>query len=111
MTAAKNEGGASYKYRRERRPDNAYSKTALEYADVSMPVDLIPYVRVDRVTYECCGEPTAECDTSSGSCRITMSQTMKIKVDAVFGVMASPGEAYVKCTLPPDNTDGEKKQR
>lgn len=73
-----------------------------QYADVSVPLKLMPYAVVGKLVTECCGEPVValrQCQGSSTSCgcEITITQVVCTRIPVEYGVEADVGDTAVIC--------------
>lgn len=81
------------------RPDDCL-KVSRQYADVSLPIEIIPQVCAGCIEAECCGEPVVLCKDNccGGSCEITITQKVEIRIPLKFSVNVEMGESAISCT-------------
>ncbi len=81
------------------RPDGE-KKTAKQYLDVNIPVDIKPQVKPRDISMECCGEPVVICDTEKPGkdCRIIIVQKLCVKLPICFSFDAKVGEIVTECS-------------
>ena len=84
-------------------------------ATVCLPVTVTPYAKPGTIEIVCCGGPVIDrfCDRCfgkiNGSCKFTITQTIKVKIPVEFGANVSIGDTYVKCDcFRGENSDDEE---
>jgi hypothetical protein len=86
------------------------SKTGYEVAEVSVPVEVLPVTKVGEVETDCCGEPhvSCECDPCTNTCKIVITQRIKIKIPVKIGIKTFTGESQICCV--PGHCLGEEEK-
>lgn len=81
-------------------------KTAKQYIDVNIPVDIRPDVNIRDISMECCGDPVVICDDGKPgkNCGIIVVQKLCVKLPVCFDFDASVGEIVTECSNIPGNT-------
>ncbi len=77
---------------------------ATQFAEVSLPVRLLPYIRLGELETECCGEPAVTVRQTPGCCRgceLVVTQTVCLRIPIRYGASADAGEISVSCKKPP----------
>jgi len=72
---------------------------------VSIPVEVIPFVKTGSVKTICCGEPKIKrgdegccCHgKKNGTCSFTISQKLCVEVPVLIGAKTHVGDTYVDC--------------
>ena len=74
-------------------------KTAYQYADVNIPVQLSPNVTVGDIEIECCDEPIVNCceNRCQSSCDVTVVQKIRIKIPIHCEIDACAGKSFINC--------------
>ncbi|MGN0538969.1 MAG: hypothetical protein ACI4KI_03840 [Candidatus Fimenecus sp.] len=74
-------------------------KTENYYADISVPLEMIPKTTLGDVSVECCGESSAECIESrcANTCTVNVTQKVNIKIPISYQVSACMGEPVIDC--------------
>lgn len=72
------------------------------YADVSVPLKVMPYAVVGTIKTECCGDTTISFRSNQGTgctcgCEITITQTLCIRIPVEYGTTADAGDTCVVC--------------
>lgn len=76
---------------------------------VSVPIEIKPFAKVEKVKTECLGEAViTEGNACHGcehfgkrhACKFTISQKMRVEVPVIFGARTEIGEACVNCDCP-----------
>ncbi len=83
------------------RPDkDACAKTGFEVAEVSLPVEILPSTFVGDIETDCCGEPKVECecDACGKTCKLVITQRVKIKIPFKVGIKAITGDSTISCS-------------
>lgn len=77
------------------------TKTAHQYAEVTLPVEIRPEVKLGNVETECCGEPTVICreEKHCGTCEITIIQKLCIKIPVTYKVKVCKKEEKICCEM------------
>jgi hypothetical protein len=79
---------------------------AVGYQSVSVcvPVSVKPFAKAGPTVTTCCGEPVVKqgsnnsCKgTKNGTCTLTITQDICVKVPVVFGATTEVGDTYVEC--------------
>ncbi len=80
-------------------PPDKCCNTGFEVAKVSLPIEILPQTFVGDVDVDCFGEPcvTCECDPCGSSCRVVITQRIKIKIPYKIGVKAITGCSNIFC--------------
>ena len=90
-----------YETRRNKPPqeceDNVCKKIISQKADVNVPVEIKPTAEVGKIESECCGEPRIINDECEDSCKITIVQTIRIKIPIKYNVSTNIGKSLVVC--------------
>lgn len=81
-------------------------KTAYQYADISVPIELEPHVEVGNVDTECCGEPDVACirNECGNICEVVITQKVCVKIPLRFCVTACERESSISCGADNDDT-------
>lgn len=79
-------------------PDGC-NKTSHEFANVTLPVELVPSTHVGPVTTNCIGEPNVRCEANpcANTVRIVISQRLKVTIPVTIRVHAVPGAGQINC--------------
>jgi len=90
------------------RMDENCSRIVTQRAQVSVPISLVPYVRVGEASTWCCGAPAFQpvADKENHRCTFFVSQMMCVSVPITFAIDARACDADIEC-LPPGCCDGE----
>lgn len=76
------------------------TSNSVQYAQVQVPMDVVPYAEVSQLRVQCCSEPTVETRQSECGCRWVITQSLRITVPVAFGVRAEAGTAkFVPCPI------------
>ncbi len=83
-------------------PPDKCSKTGFEIAEVSLPLEILPNTCVGEVETDCCGEPnvSCECEPCGNTCRLVITQRIKIKIPFTIGIKAVTGCSHISCAAP-----------
>lgn len=75
------------------------TKIGYQYADVSVPVELKPNVKIGKIETECCGEPLVCCteNPAGKGFEALITQKICIKIPIKYNVCADIGETQVNC--------------
>lgn len=78
---------------------NDCSKVGYQYVDISVPVELKQDATIGEIETKCCGEPTVCCkeEKCGGTCEITITQKVCIKIPINYNVIACVGEGQIDC--------------
>ena len=77
--------------------DETCKKIINQKADVNVPVEIKPKAEVGKIESECCGEPRIFNDECENSCKITIVQTIRVKIPIKYNVSTNVGESSVVC--------------
>ncbi len=72
---------------------------ASQLADISVPLEICPDVKLGNIQTECCGEPYIQCEHEpcGSNCNIIVTQSVKIKIPVKFGIKTIEGNGFIKC--------------
>ena len=65
---------------------NGCDKNCEVYAEVSVPVELMPEARVGDIDVTCCGDPTVETECGGAAYKIVITQQLLVKIPISFTV-------------------------
>ena len=71
------------------------------YADISVPVEVKPVIRIGDVETECIGTPDViccDCGCPSESCSLIVNQNVRIKIPICYKASATPGISTIQCS-------------
>ncbi len=79
----------------------ACKKLVSQYADISLPVSIMPYAIMGEACTECCGEPVVSL-TQRGcghgcKCELVVTQKLKVKIPIVYGADTEKEGCHVRC--------------
>ncbi|MEG0874911.1 MAG: hypothetical protein RSB05_03350 [Clostridiales bacterium] len=82
----------------EKENSTCLNKTA-HYAEIGLPLNIIPYATVKKVSTQCCGEPIIAPFSSQSpcGCDIFITQALCIRVEVEYGSTVNQGDATVNC--------------
>ena len=66
-------------------------------ADVNVPIEIKPAAVVGKIEADCCGEPRIVEHESKDSCRITIIQSICVKIPIKYNVSTNVGDSSVVC--------------
>lgn len=77
----------------------ACTTVGLQYADISVPVELKPNAIIGKIKTECCGKPLICCkeNSISNTCEITITQKVCIKIPISYSAAAIIGDVDIHC--------------
>lgn len=72
---------------------------AVQFVDISVPVEICPDVKLGRIETECCGDPfvQCECEPCGSNLSIVVTQSVKIRIPVEFNVKTIEGNGFIKC--------------
>ncbi|MEE1279231.1 MAG: hypothetical protein UHH95_00180 [Oscillospiraceae bacterium] len=72
---------------------------AVQFVDISVPVEICPDVKLGRIETECCGDPfvQCECEPCGSNLSIIVTQSVKIRIPVEFNVKTIEGNGFIKC--------------
>ena len=78
---------------------NECSKLVYQYADISLPMELKPDVKVGKIEMECCGEPDITCKKTDpkDKCEFVITQKICLKIPVCYKVETCVGKKSVCC--------------
>lgn len=79
--------------------DGECAKTGIQYANVSTTVDIAPCVKIGEIETECLGAPEVCCSENQckESCKVVITQKIRIKIPIQYSFKARVGESDVDC--------------
>ena len=80
-------------------PNRGCTKTGIQYADISTPIDIKPHATIGEIETECLGEPEISCieKNCDKPCKIVISQKIRIKIPVQYNVIACIGDSSIDC--------------
>ena len=86
--------------------------TGKRNVDLCVPVSVIPFAQVGKITTECVGKPSVESkDKCPGktneNCNFIIKQTISVEVPVEFGAKVTTGETFVVCGKLSDDEDND----
>ncbi len=74
-------------------------KTAKQYIDINVPIDIAPDAEIGKIDMECCGEPELICRECGkrNVCRLELVQKVCIKIPVKYSFTSCVGADTVKC--------------
>ena len=77
---------------------NGCRKECSVYANVDVPVEVEPRAEVGKIEAECCGDPAVTCEcTHDGGVRLTLTQSLLIKIPVCYNVRVKAGKGRTEC--------------
>lgn len=75
------------------------TRTVYQYADVSVPIQIMPNAQIGEITAEACGEPIIECRPCKykAGVEITVTQRLSLNIPLTYRISACAGESLVSC--------------
>lgn len=85
-------------------PEFGCTTTSLQYADISVPIEIKPNVTIGKIDTQCCGAPVVCCkdNNTNNTCEINITQTVCIKIPINYNIMACIGEEKIDCSCDKD---------
>ena len=70
-----------------------------QYANISIPVEVVPKTKVGEITIECCDEPCIECVgcECKGGLDLVITQKVCIKIPVKYQIEACAKEESISC--------------
>ena len=83
----------------ERKPSRkeVCKRIIFQHEEVSIPVELKPTAKVEEIEAECCGEPKVETEKCNGTCRIKITQKIKITIPVQYDIATKVGRNEIDC--------------
>ena len=80
-------------------------KAVIQYADISVPIELKPNAAVGKVQIKCFGksEVKYEENCNNDTSEIIITQRIRIKIPINYGITAHVGKELIECTPDEDN--------
>lgn len=75
-------------------------KHAYQSAEVSLPIEIKPTVKVGDIETECCGEPIVQCVDKCETSEILITQKVLIKIPLCYRFVSCVGHSEFKCDEP-----------
>lgn len=74
------------------------TRTVYQYANVSVPIQLMPNTEMGNMTAELCGEPVIECrPCKCGGFEVTVTQRLSLCIPITYRINACAGECSMCC--------------
>ena len=77
--------------------------TGFQKVSVCVPVTIKPFAKAGATKTTCCGDPVVKsgdnkCNgTKNGTCTLTITQDICVKVPVEFGAISEVGDTFVEC--------------
>ena len=76
-----------------------FSTEVTQCADISLPIEIDPSVRVGRIQTDACGDPVVVCshDPCHDTCRITITQRLCVRIPLTYYVSTCVEDPNTRC--------------
>lgn len=79
--------------------ENESTRTVFQYANVSLPVQLLPNAEIGSMTAEISGDPSVECRPRKygGGYEIYVTQKLNVTIPVTYRVSVCTGDCHISC--------------